>query len=219
MRAFARISVLTLLLAGMAAETGLAQTGIGLRVGTLGPGIEVSRRFTPVLSARARLSYLPRTHIPEYTLNRTDVDVAFDGHATLKSWAVFVDVHPPFLPFRLTTGVVGIGSLVEGRGRPLHDYEYNGIVLTPEQMGEVTSEISWKSRVRPYLGLGFGSPPARRGLGVQFDLGVVFSGPPDFELTSVTAFIPTPEQVERAEEIVGWAKVYPVLSVGVAFGI
>lgn len=219
MRAFNRTSVLTLLLAGAVALPGSAQTGVALRVGTLGPGIEVSRRLAPVVSARAQFSYLPRTHVPEYTLNRTDVDVAFDGHATLRSWALFVDLHPPIGPIRVTTGLVSIGSLVEGRGRPLNDYEYQGKVYTPEEMGTVTSEISWKSRVRPYLGLGTGSPPASRGIGFQFDLGVVFSGSPDFELTSVTSFIPTPAQIERAEEIVRWAKIYPVLSVGVSFGI
>jgi hypothetical protein len=219
MRAFARTSVLTLLLTGSVALTCSAQTGVALRVGTLGPGIEVSRRLAPVVSARAQFSYLPRTHVPEYTLNRTDMDVAFDGHATLRSWALFVDLHPPIGPIRVTAGVVGIGSLIEGRGRPLQDYEYEGTVYTPEEMGTVTSEISWKSRVRPYLGLGTGSPPASRGVGFQFDLGVVFSGSPEFEMTSATPFIPTPAQLERAEEIVRWAKIYPVLSVGVSFGI
>ena len=219
MRTSAKSSILALLLAVSVTGSGSAQTGVAVRLGTMGPGIEVSHRFAPVVSARALFSYLPRTHIPEYTLNRTDVDVTFDGYATLRSWSVFVDIHPPVGPIRFTTGVVGMGSLIEGRGRPLHDYTIDGLTLTPEELGMVTSEISWKSRVRPYLGLGTGSPPASRGFAFQFDLGVIFSGSPDFELTSVTTFIPTPAQIQRAEEIVSWARIYPVLSMGVSFGL
>lgn len=219
MRTFAKTSLFALSLLALMTGSASAQTGVALRIGTLGPGIEVSRRLAPVVSARVLFSYLPRTHVPEYTLNRTDLDVAFDGYATLRSWSLFVDIHPPIGPIRVTTGVVAIGSLIEGRGRPLQDYVYQGQTLTPEEIGMVTSDISWKNRVRPYLGIGTGSPPASRGFAFQFDLGVVFSGSPEFELTSVTTFIPTPTQIQRAEEIVEWAKIYPVISAGVSFGL
>ena len=165
------------------------------------------------------MSYVPRTHVPDYTLDRTDVDVAFDGHVTLRSWSLLVDVHPPVGPFRATAGIVSIGSLFEGRGRPLENYTFDGVTYTPDQMGAVTGEATWSSRIRPYLGIGTGRPPASRGVSFQFDLGVVFSGSPDFELTSTTLFLPTPQQVTRAEEVLDGIRIYPVLSIGVSVGI
>lgn len=219
MHPYARFLVVCTLALASGAAPAFSQTGVAVRLGTRGPGIEVAHRLTPVVSVRGGFSYLPYTDTPEYTMERTDVDLAFGGNATLRSWSLLVDVHPPIGGLRVSGGIVGMNSRIEASGRPLESYTVDGVTYSPEEMGRVSAEVTYDNRVVPYLGLGLGSPPASRGLAVQMDLGVIFSGSPDFALTGTTPVLPTASHVNRAREILDGIKVYPVLSVGVSFGL
>lgn len=211
--------LLVVLTVGAVASPAVAQSGVAVRIGTRGPGIDVMHHLIPSISIRAGFSYLPKTGFPEFTMERTDLDLAFGGGAALQSWSLMVAYHPPVAGLRLQGGIVSMNSRIEATGRPLESYRVNEVTYTPEELGLVGAEVTYDSRIVPYLGIGLGSAPEGGKLAVQADLGVVFSGSPDFALTGTSPVLPTVEQVRRAREIVDSVKVYPVLSIGLVFGL
>jgi hypothetical protein len=69
--------------------------------------------------------------------------------------------------------------------------------------------------VAPYLGIGIGNPVAKR-VGFMLDVGAMYAGAPGVEVASTNMLTPMQREGAQIEDNVGWAQVYPVLSLGVS---
>lgn len=194
-----------------------AQMGVAIRVGTLGPGVEIARQIVPMLAVRLAGSYLPPMSSPAITLEDEDVDVEFTGDASLKSFAGLVDFTPFGAGFRLSGGVVYNASQIQATGVPLDDYTLLARTFTAADLGTLTATLDYDTKIAPYGGVGFGSV-ARGGLiGMVFDLGVIFTGPPDISFSGNGMLEPTGTVNQPViQDALDGIQLYPVISFGLA---
>jgi hypothetical protein len=55
---------------------------------------------------------------------------------------------------------------------------YGDITITPNDIGYINAKISTKSKINPYIGIGFGSIVPRKRIGLSLDLGTYYRGSP-----------------------------------------
>jgi hypothetical protein len=205
-----------------------SQTSIGLRVGTLGVGAELSRLLSDHIGLRVGASYLKLRHERRFNAleaNSIDWDVTLKGTA----FSGLLDWYPGKRGvFRFSAGAMtnpgkgdGVGVIVADSAYSLAGRKYRPASI----IGDLIASGTYSS-VLPYVGLGFGTPASKhRGVGFICDLGVAI-GRPTVTLTSTNAATTTnptlrqdlaARQEEWKTDVVDRIPVYPVLSLGVAY--
>jgi hypothetical protein len=205
-----------------------SNTSIGLRVGTLGVGVEVSRLLSDHIGLRVGGSYAKLRY--NFRDNQTSSD-PIDWDVNLKGTGVsgLLDWYPGKRGvFRLSVGAMtvpfkvdGVGVIVADTAFTLFDQRFR----PASTVGDLLAAGKYPG-VRPYVGLGFGTPASsHRGVGFIFDLGVAI-GRPRVSVTSTTAATSTNPllrqdlaalQNDWQTEGLDLVPVYPVLSLGFAY--
>lgn len=192
-----------------------AQFALAARAGTLGIGVEASALVMPNIGVRAGANFF------SYSFTRTESDVTFDADLDFKAVTAMVDLYPSARgTFHFTGGITTAPASVDGRGQPTDGtYTFNGQEYTAEEVGVVVGTAEWPD-LMPYAGIGWGTAARGGTIGFAFDLGVAI-GKPTIEL-SATSAVPgstleqdvEAEQADIQREVNRYAKVYPVISVG-----
>jgi hypothetical protein len=213
-------------------------------VSTLGLGGHVVRKITPNVNARLGVNNFGRD------INVNETDYEYKGNLNLFNVSTLVDYQPfKKVGIRLSSGLVfgnnnvqgtadvservanGLGTVSDG---VLTIRDRNGNQTLPiENLASFDTDIEINEGVSPYLGIGGGNAvKAGKGLGFWWDLGVVFSGSPNAEVTSNFSTEIPPEIRERVvaqaeEELKEEEKelnealdvmgIYPVLSLGLSY--
>ncbi|WP_321817054.1 MULTISPECIES: hypothetical protein [unclassified Paraburkholderia] len=142
---------------------GVGTDGIGL-----GAGYGISSHF----GARAEVDGFHLAH------NFSAGDLHYDASLTLIHGGLFADFFPApsVFPVRLTAGVLVGGDNLSGDATSTSGtYSFNG--TTVDTNGEsVHAKLKYPT-LRPYLGIGFGHNPNKRGLSMAFDAGVAYGKP------------------------------------------
>ena len=203
---------------GLVASPASAQSiGIAGHASTLGLGGEVAYSVSPMVSVRARASF--QLWEPNRIVDELDVTATLSSRA----YGLLVDVHPFTGSFHVTGGLVQFSAPIKVVGQPLNDVEINGIMYDPSEIGSVQALLRTKERA-PYAGIGWGK--AAGSLGLMFDLGVVFQGEPQLEVTVDGPLLSSDpifqqnldaEVAEVQGDLAGF-RYYPVLSVGFSVG-
>ncbi len=166
-----------------------AATDVGFIAGTEGAGVEVAQGFSRFL--RGRLSASGFSASETFTTDQ----VRYEGDADLLSAALVLDIAPFGGSFHLSAGLVFQDHDIRGTA-PVEDFAVRefgqeNIDLIRRTLGDVdfgtlegTAELD---SVAPYAGLGFRSSRTSSGIGFAFDLGVIFFGEPDVEVTARTS--------------------------------
>lgn len=200
----------------LSAQTSLS---IGARASTLGFGAEVSKLVSAHLGVRvAAYRY-------SHEFDRVESDVEFNVDLKFKGVSALVDLYPSARgSFHLTAGLLTAPAEVDGVGQPTGGtYDFNGTTYTAAEVGTVNGSVRWDDKM-PYVGFGWGTPAARKGgLSFLFDLGVGI-GKPTVGL-SATSAVPgstlaadvEAERVDIQKDVDKYAKVYPVISFGLAW--
>jgi hypothetical protein len=55
---------------------------------------------------------------------------------------------------------------------------YNDITITPDQIGYIKGDITTKSKLNPYIGIGFGNLVPKKRASLSLDLGTIYRGSP-----------------------------------------
>ena len=90
--------------------------------------------------------------------------------------------------------------------------------LSVEVVGE---DVGYYNRVAPYLALGLGNPLRGRA-GLEFEVGALYAGQPKMKMTATEESLLSPtaaEQGPKLEEGFKSFRFYPVVSVGLSFGV
>ena len=147
---------------------------IAPRISTLGGGLEVAKGLTPWLGLRGGLNYFTYSYDSEESGNQYELELE------LKSFGLFVDLHPFKQAFRITGGFLINGNEVTGVGKAASsDFELNG---NDYPLSRANAKLSYNT-FAPYVGLGWDTTFGDYdNWGFTFDIGVVFSGSPDLSL-------------------------------------
>jgi hypothetical protein len=150
----------------------------GMKLGTLGLGVDISTPINDKLSARFNLNGAT------YTDTQEEDDNEFEGTLDLLTAGVLLDYYPFENNFRLSTGVYYNGNGFDGNIRPtatttieIGDKEYR-----VDELGSLDTKIVF-DKVAPYVGLGWGNDAHDKGWGFTFDLGVMYHGEAKGSLT------------------------------------
>ncbi|HSF42105.1 MAG TPA: hypothetical protein VLT87_20055, partial [Thermoanaerobaculia bacterium] len=169
----------TALLFAFAASPGAAQVALGAKGGTLGAGVELTVGLSRQLNTRLGINGF------EYSERREASDIEYDGEASLRTATALLDWHPGGRGFRLTGGIVYNNTELTGNSLPPASgvYDLGGVPVPVSILGTLDAKADFDPVV-PYVGLGWGNAVAEgKKVGFFFDLGVIFQGEADVELT------------------------------------
>jgi hypothetical protein len=208
-------------------KKGLTTSGWAItpEASTLGLGGSVTALISPNLNARVGLNSMSLG----VDLNRTDID--YSANLNLFNVSTMLDYHPfKESGFRLTGGVVFNNNNISGTARAGDNQliRINGNTYNSATLGNLDADVTFGNPIAPYIGIGWGNAvkPGHR-IGFSVNLGLVFPGPADVNLTANTSItnplalqrIRTDVEAEerRLKDELSDFNVYPVLSVGLSY--
>jgi len=208
------------------AENSPGGVSIGVRASTLGVGLEANKAYGEHLNFR--LAY----HYFETSEEVNDGSTLYTGDLELSNGGLFTDWHPWTSGFRLTGGVMLNNNEVTLQAKPQAATIDIGGTQYNISGGRLDGRIDFDT-VAPYLGLGWGRAVARSSRwGFLIDLGVMFQGSPNVELTpsgtitagGVVVPINSPQLTQSIQNEINTVKsdvedfdLYPVLSLGLTY--
>ncbi len=198
---------------------GYAQNvSFGIKAGTLGAGVELEGAFSDSLGARIGANYF--TH--DYTGTKDDIEYDFD--LTLQNVSLLLDWHPFQGAFRISGGALYNGNKLESEAEPSDTYEIGDTEYTASEIGTLEGEIEF-NEIAPYLGLGWDTSFGKQNrFGFLFELGAIYQGSPEVELTASgpissnrTFQDDIAEEEENLQEELDYFEFYPVIAIGVSY--
>jgi hypothetical protein len=201
-------------------ETSHAQE-IFVQGGTLGIGVGAALSVTSWFGVHADFNAFKFKHDFDVGGNRYKDDVR------LRQGGIYGDIFPwASSGFRITAGVRFTGNEVSGQSVPTNGmYSFNG-QSTPAFPGEYATATAKHPPVMPYLGIGYGLHPSRKGFGLVVDLGVAYGIPrSSYTLSPALAQAAGPELSQQIvatglQELRNKAspyRWYPTLQIGVSY--
>lgn len=196
-----------------------ADVSVAFRSLTLGFGLEIGKLVSDHFAVRAGANYF------KVSTSATKSNVSYDASLKLHAVTGLVDFFPAARgSFHLTGGVITNPITVSGTGQPdaTGNFTLNGHTYNTTQVGVLTGKAKYPD-VGPYLGLGFGTPARKSPVAFFFDLGAMI-GQPSVTLAASGAApgsqLATDLQAQAdttQHDIRKYAKVYPVISLGLAY--
>lgn len=193
-----------------------ANTGVALRFGSLGVGVEMSHMVGDHMAIRVGAN--------QFTLNKTQEqsDITFDAQLKLQGFSSIIDISPWHRgAFHISGGIITAPAKVTATGRPTGGtIDVNGTTYTEAQVGTLVADATFPS-VNPYAGIGWGTPASKRGhVRLLLDLGAAF-GKPTIAMhasnSAVNAALASDLAAQTAKtqgDVDKYAKVYPVVQLG-----
>lgn len=196
--------------------------GLGIRLGTAGAGVELTKSLSPRVNAR-----LGGNLAGSYRYSAERSDVSYDLTLKPRSGTAMLDFHPGGGAFRVSAGVLYNKARIDGDARTAGTYTIGGTTYTGAEVGTLTAEIRYERSLAPCFGLGFGNAAGRgKRLTFSVDTGVALQGSPVTRLTT-TGPISTDarfqaELTQERGEVDGelrksYYKYYPMIAIGVAY--
>ncbi|HWP94355.1 MAG TPA: hypothetical protein VNL72_01275 [Gammaproteobacteria bacterium] len=196
-----------------------AGTGITVKAGTLGLGLELQQALTKRFALRVGLN----DYTYEYDTTKDDVNYSFDFN--LESKALMLDWHPFAGTFRLTAGMYRNDNALNGQAEAASSYQIGNRTYTPSEIGTLYSDITFDDTAT-YFGLGWGiSPDSDGGFGIAVDLGLLKQGTPTVDLRAEGGTLVSDPQFQsdiqqeeqNLQEDLEEFDVYPVVSLGLSY--
>jgi hypothetical protein len=206
----AGLVVLALLSAGVANADN--DFGLGVKVGTLGIGLEASWKPLPYMDIRIGTSSYDYDNDGRYG------SINYDAVFGLDQYYATANFHFPISPMRISAGVYSNGNeflLVNDQLQDIGGFP-------GAQIGTVTGKTTFEGTA-PYLGIGFDFTLAGK-VGLNLDLGVLWQGDPQVTLEADGILGQDPGfqdvlETERQalEDDMSDFKAWPVISLGFVY--
>ena len=194
-------------------------TGIDIKLGTLGAGIEVAHAFNP--SFALRLGY----NGWNYSRTGTRDNIQYDEKLRLSTAALLGEWYPFQGVFRFDLGLMYNGNKFDLTAKPSGNQTYtiNNTTYTAAQVGSVTGKVDFR-KTAPYFGIGWGRA-AGTGFSFLADLGVLFQRAPRSTLTVIcgtgvncsTLQSDANAEQARLDDSLHKFRYYPVASIGIGY--
>jgi hypothetical protein len=154
-------------------------TGLGIKAGTLGVGIDITKSLLPQLNTRVGFNAL----LFDYNGDSNDID--YDVDVELGTINLFLDYYPiKTSKFRLTGGILYNRNDISATGKAKNGtFNINDVIYSASDISSLGADIDL-NQFAPYLGLGYGNTLSKDGKWFfNFDLGAMYHGSPDASLT------------------------------------
>ncbi|SFF23179.1 hypothetical protein SAMN04488120_10169 [Fontimonas thermophila] len=153
-----------------------AGQGLGLRLGTVGIAVDYVRELRPWLDLRVGYAF-------GRVSGSTEEDgIDYDAEIEFGSAFALLEYRPWRGGFRIGAGVHGAAPDI-GLVTRADNTQYQIGNSTYTATGRLDGDIDL-GRVAPYVGLGWGGTSAGKGLGLSFDVGVMFADRPQVRLAA-----------------------------------
>lgn len=212
------IIVILLSLSSAVYANSLDGVALGVKAGMLGFGVEGDKVVSSKFSVRAGINYY------SYSYDSVEADVDYSIDLDLQTVGVILDWHPFEGSFRLSGGVFHNGNEINMTAKSNVTTDIGGIPYSAAELGTLKGKIDFNS-FAPYAGLGWNTSFKKdKGFGFIFELGALFQGSPEVDLSAdgLLASDPTFLSNLAAEEAdlqsaLDSFKVFPVVSIGVNY--
>lgn len=189
--------------------------GVTAKVGTLGAGLELTKGFSPKLNGRLGFNTF------SFDDSGTESGITYDIDLDLATVTALLDWHPTGGSFRASAGIVGNGNELNMRARSASSYTIGDTSYTPAQIGTLSGKVTFDDVV-PYLGIGWGNAVEDgQKVTFSFDLGVIFQGTPDVDLTTTSSVAGLADDLlaeeRQLQQELDDFDAYPVISFGAAW--
>lgn len=164
-------------------------TALGIKASTLGIGLELTQSLAPHTNLRVGANGY------SYDFTDTEAGIQYDFELDLRTGALLLDWYPFGGTFRITAGGFYNKNELSAHAAGTLDIG-NGTYTNATADASVTFK-----KGAPYLGIGWGNPVGRnKRFGFSVDLGVLFQGSPDVELSATSNGTPVNQaDVDREE--------------------
>ncbi len=210
------------MLALLACNSASADFGVGMKVGTLGLGLEGRWSALPWLDVRLGVNSY------EYDDNGSQAGINYDATFSLDTFYATGNFRFPLSPFRVTAGVVSNGNefVMASQDTGGLSFDIGNDTFSAADVGTLQSITSF-SGTAPYVGVGYDFEIFGK-VGLNLDFGVLWQGEPDVTLEATgLATAPPAVQTELATELenerleledeMSDFKAWPVLSLGFVY--
>ncbi|MEA3368944.1 MAG: hypothetical protein U9Q24_01100 [Candidatus Ratteibacteria bacterium] len=199
--------------------TGYAQSNsLGVKISTLGLGLEAERSFSDSIGGRLGVNYLT------YDYSGTEDDIEYDFELNLKSLSALLDWHPFQGSFRISGGAVFHGNTIDANAKSAETFDIGNSTYTGAQVGTLTGKIDFEN-IAPYLGIGCDTSFGKdKSFGFLFELGAIYQGSPkvalsaDGPIATNAAFQNelAAEEKDLQSDLDAF-KIYPVVAIGLSY--
>ena len=191
----------------LGAQAGSSRVSVDVHASTLGAGIGLAIPVTENLSARLSLSkfdyaFQNITNASKSDEVKHDYDVKLLNLAALADWHVFNGIT------HLTGGVI-------------YNNNQFDVVSTPTALGGTGTVLTTVTfnKIAPYLGFGWSGRASKTGFSFRSDIGVMFQGAGTSAVTTTGSAQALDKDAVKKDidaELEKY-KIYPVISVGIAY--
>jgi len=196
------------------------QISMGLNVGTLGVGVNLSLPLNESVSLRANINKF------KYHLNKKYKKVSFSGDLDLSNGGVLLDYFPANNFFRLSAGAYINKNKVSGVSNFTKTLTVKVYHIKREFTDHVKIESEAKfNNISPYVGIGWGNNISKKGWNTTLDVGMIYQGLAKITFDTTTKYDLTKERLkkdiqrekDRVEDFAKKYRLYPVISVGISY--
>ena len=201
---------------------GHIDASFGIQSGSLGFfGVQAAKLIIPNIGIRAEFNFF------SFNVNNTVSDVKYSAHVHFQNLPVLVDIFPwGRRAFHVTGGVVFNQNRFTGTGEDdaAGNITINHNTYTQAQIGTLSAAVRYPATAG-YFGLGFGTPSRNSLIEFVSDFGVMISTPKVSLNATGAGSNPQlqsdlqAQQASTQTSINKYAKIYPVLSAGIAVRI
>jgi hypothetical protein len=202
------------LIALIPAQSMALDLAVGAKATSLGMTFEGMTSVHPKLNLRAGFSTYSYDYDGEEPADNPEF--SYDGDLSLGSFTVLADYFPFQSAMYLTGGIVFNSTTTDIAITPMDSYIIGTTTYGPDELGTLGAEVDYGG-AQPYMAIGFGNPLMGSNLGFSFELGAIYTGTPDVNMTATGLLEPSAEQGGQIEENLDWLKWYPVMSLGLTY--
>ncbi len=158
---------------------GYAQSpSLGVKVSTLGIGVEVEQSFLDSFGGRIGVNYF------SFSYDGTEEDIEYEFDLNLMSVSALLDWHPFQGSFKISGGVLFNNNDIDANAKRADTFKIGDTRYTAAQVGTLKGKVDFDD-VSPYLGLGWDTSFGKdNSFGLTFELGAVFQGAPQVDLSA-----------------------------------
>lgn len=195
----------------------------GISHGSTGFGIEASHAFTDVLSIRGSIRG------GNVSFETTSDQIKYKGDIKLGGGFLFADI----TPFSWKGIVLSVGATAnkfkfesEASCRNPAGCKIGNQTFSPAQLGTLSADMK-ANKFAPYLGFGIGTPFIRKhpGFAIRGELGLMFPGTPDADISSNSAACNNDpncvaalrKEEDDIEDDAKWFAIFPVFNLIVGY--
>lgn len=197
----------------MAAINEASAQALTVRAGTLGPSVGLTTGLAKKLNLRLDVPFF--SYGKEGVLDVDNEPLSYDANAKIMLPGAVLDVFPFGNGFRLSGGAYMNRNKYSITARPTEARTVGATTFTPEEVGSVSADITYKSKLAGYVGFGYGNAVAPKNrIGFLFDIGALYTGSPAVAMTATGLLEPTAEQSTQIEENLTEYKWHPQIALG-----